>query len=109
MSNIIPNTFRHHGWNYKLVRRTAHVAIYSQSMHPDLPDNGKAAAYEIARIRTREAATITMGGVTREVQAGEYLPTDREWGRFGWTAPTLERAEQKAIEVEFAVEANRRK
>lgn len=49
----IPLKYSARSWNYKLVERNACAAIYSQSKHPDLPENGKAAAWEVVLIRTQ--------------------------------------------------------
>jgi hypothetical protein len=95
MSATIPERFRKNGWNYKLLARTAKGCLYSQSRHPDLPPNGKAAAYEVMRIRHRKAKTFLRAGQSFAVEAGEYLPGSAEWGRHGWTFVSLADAQHR--------------
>lgn len=83
------------GWNYKLVDRNEAGAIYSQSRHPDLPDGGKASAYEVILIQFRPARILG----TQTLPAREGLPSDIHWGKKAWTCHTLERARQKFAEV----------
>lgn len=96
---LIPTQFRKNGWHYKLVARTERGAIYSQSSLPDLPANGKACAYEVVRVRTREARTMTTKSGSFDFPAGEYLPHTEEWGRHGWTCATLPRAVERLNEI----------
>ncbi len=84
----LPATYSANGWNYKLVQRTGDVAIYSQSMHPDLPAGGKAAAYEVFVVQKRKARE--MFGC--DVEASEAVPSPSQWGAKAWTCHTLERA-----------------
>jgi hypothetical protein len=93
--NTIPTRYSKHGWRFKLVERTAKAAIYSQSRHPDLPEGGKASAYELVRIRKRKERTFERAGVSVKVEAGEYLPSTEEWGSQGWTFPTLGQARDR--------------
>lgn len=58
----IPSTFRKNGWNHKLLTRNERAAIYTQSLHPDLPASGKAAGYEVIVIGRREAGSATLAG-----------------------------------------------
>lgn len=93
--NTLPIHHTKHGWRYKLVERNDCAAIYSQSMHPDLPANGKASAYEVVILRLqapRHTGKFNYDG-------GETLPTDEQWGQLGWTCHTLERAREKLAEV----------
>jgi hypothetical protein len=95
----IPSTFRKNGWNYKLLARNEHAAIYTQSLHQDLPANGRAAGYEVVVIGRREAGSATLGGVVVEFEASETLPATESWGVKGWTFPTKEAAEVKFAEI----------
>lgn len=93
--NTIPDTYAKNGYHYRLVKRTDRGAIYSQSTVPNLPLNGKACAYEVVRVRVRTERQF--GAVT--INAGEYLPSTNDWGRYGWTFPDLEGAEAKLAEI----------
>jgi hypothetical protein len=82
---VIPDSFQKNGWNYRLVERSDRFAIYNQ---------GGGSAFELVRIRTREASDTPHF----KIEAGEYLPTTNEWGRHGWTHHTLERARSAMAE-----------
>lgn len=97
--NTIPAHFAKNGYHYQLLERTPHAALYSQSTVPNLPPAGKACAYEVVRVRVRpeRKASATMGGFT--FPGGEYLPNTEEWGRHGWTFPTLDGAKVRLGEI----------
>lgn len=52
-------------------------------------------AYEVFRIRQNKARDIK-GSL---IPAHEAVPSDSEWGKTGWTLPTLDRANEKFTEV----------
>jgi hypothetical protein len=81
MSNVIevrslPEVFTKPGYCYRLLKRTPKVAIYEQRHR-----SGGLAAYEVIIVRNRAERRIG----NEIIPAGEYLPSDGEWGRFGWT------------------------
>lgn len=65
----IPAEFKHRGWIAKLVKRTKNVAMYS-----------KAGGYEVMKIRRHEGYEIA----NNKYPPSEFLPSDAEWGKFGW-------------------------
>jgi hypothetical protein len=75
--------FKHCGYNYRQIKREGNVAIYSQAK------GGVVLAYEVIVIRNRPARTWPNGKTTPEHEA---YPGNEEWGRFGWTCVTLDRA-----------------
>ncbi len=72
----IPEAFNKPGYCYRLLKRTPKVAIYEPGHR-----SGGLAAYEVIIVRNRVERRI--GDVI--IPAGEYLPSNGEWGRFGWT------------------------
>jgi hypothetical protein len=72
----IPEAFNKPGYCYRLLKRTPKVAIYEQRHR-----SGGLAAYEVIIVRNRAERRIG----NEIIPAGEYLPSNGEWGRFGWT------------------------
>lgn len=85
----LPDRYSANGWRYKLVQRNAVAAIYSQSMHPDLPSGTEAAAYEVFVVKRLPDVTFPNGKTT---PAHEAVPNPSQWGSQAWTCHTLERA-----------------
>lgn len=94
----IPNNFRKNSWDYKLIKRVGDVVIYAQSK------KGIIKAYETHKIRQKTASTcefhgsvgkvITVNHPNREILAG-----NEDFGRYGWTFFTLEKAQEKLQEL----------
>lgn len=72
----LPATFTKNGYCYRMVARTPTAAIYEQRFR-----SGGLAAYEVIRVRRRAEKRI---GITI-LPAREVLPSNEEWGRWGWT------------------------
>lgn len=89
----VPTDFHKHGWHYRQLKRVGNVAIYEQ---------GGGAAYEVVRIRVAPERTFK----GRTFPAGEYLPCDSEWGRYGFTLHTLAEAHAKMAILTLADEQN---
>lgn len=86
---LIPNSYRKYGYTFDLVERTPFAAIYSQSR------NGKTFAFEVVRVRSRGESVRVLGGVEVKSEAGEYLPTEKEWGTHAKTVPDLATAKAR--------------
>jgi hypothetical protein len=85
--------FQKNGFYYEQLKRLGFWAIYKQRL-----DKGKGClAYEVIKIREREAGemVIKKTGQVIKFEAAEYGPSNEDFGYFGWSFPTLERAEQK--------------
>ena len=74
----LPKQFRRDGFNYRLLAREGHGAIYEQSWH-GCPDS--APCYEVIRIRQRAAFCIG----DRYVEPAEVYPNSEAWGANGFT------------------------
>jgi hypothetical protein len=86
----IPTTYNKDGFNHELLEREGNVAIYEQrkSTH-------SSGYYEVVVIRKRKADNDFAG-----TKAGdEYLPCTNEWGIYGWTYLTLEKAREKMSKI----------
>lgn len=77
----LASEFTKNGWKYRLVKREGRICIYSQ---------GLTAAWEVFRVRQNPQSEIK----GRVIEAHEASPPDSAWGREGFTAHTLERAEE---------------
>lgn len=75
----IPANYTKNGFSYQLLERTPEAAIYEQR-HED-----KLVAYEVVKVRCRSGRQSIVNGRPVVFEAGEYLPSTEEWGRFGWT------------------------
>jgi len=81
-----PITFRKNGWTYLQLERVGDVALYNQ---------GGGSAYEVVVIR-RHSGFVVSG---KRVEPAEYLPSNEDWGIYGWTLHTLEEAKAKMAVV----------
>jgi hypothetical protein len=95
MYRKLDTTFTHDGFSYKQLSRTGNVAIYEQSKtYMKMP------IYEVVVIRQMRGRT---SGLFKIVPHEKY-PSNEEWGKYGWTLPTLEGAKEKMEEL---IEAHR--
>lgn len=89
--NTIPTEYTRRTFAYRLVERVGKWAIYSQRH----TSQEEPRWWELCRIRTREARQTPKFAV----QAGEFLPSDGEWGRQGWTFLTLADARRRRDQI----------
>lgn len=96
-----PLTFGKNGFHYEQVLRNGQIAIYKQRLPAteDKPVRG-CHAYEVIVIRKKEESVM----FGRVVEAHEIGPSNEEFGRLGWSYPTLERAKAKLHELVAAAE-----
>ena len=81
--------------------RKDNIAIYEQ-MDPD--DNFDVIAYEVHKVRSKNLSSrkfeLPDGNIkTYPAYIGECLATNEEFGIYGWTYISLEKAQQKAEEL----------
>ncbi len=93
----IPEAFRKNGYDYELVCRNEHAAIYRQFRLHDGDD--RTTAFEVMLIGRRSASSTDMGGRTVYFEESEVLPGNEQWGLRGWTFVTLEAARAKFNEI----------
>lgn len=105
----LPEKYSKYGYNFKLLKRNDKVAIYSQSTHPDLPEDGKACDYEVIVIQRQKANTFKRGDTEIAVEAREMVPSTEEWGTKGWTLATKEAAYAKFDEITSLLESRSQK
>jgi hypothetical protein len=83
---LLPLQFKKHGYTYNLVIRGSKTAIYSQHIDNLL------IGFEVIKIRVRPPRYNHF--LKRKEHAREYYPTNEQWGKFGWTCKTIERAKE---------------
>jgi len=88
----LPTEFRHDGFNYRQITRTANAAIYEQKW---CGCTDPSVAYEIIRIRRRDGFHI--GG--RFIEPAEIYPNSESWGVDGWTVTDRDAAFRKLWEL----------
>lgn len=88
---ILEKTFERKVFKYEQLYRKDNLAIYSQTHR----DTGFA-TYETIIIKNHNGYEIA--GV--KIEASEVYPSDSQWGIFGWTHQTLERAKNKIKQLE---------
>lgn len=90
----IPSSYRLNGFDYDLVKRTDHVALYHQH------ECGYGIGYEVVTIRKHKKDKYIMGKMIGK-EGDEYLPGTSEWGSYGWSynMAQLEHANNKYDEV----------
>lgn len=81
--------YSYNGFDYKLHKSKGNVALYSQSL------KGIFLGYEVVKAKYRKAQKI----FGKEYPAGYYMPKDEDWGEYGWTYKSSQRAEDKFKEL----------
>jgi ASC-1-like (ASCH) protein len=78
---------------YELVVRSGDIAIFKQRLRP----GEGCLAYEVIKVQKHETYVIKdkKKGIENVILAHEGAPGNEQWGTFGWTYPTLERAKEK--------------
>lgn len=89
---VIADTFTKNGFDFNLVKRAGSVAIFAKRER-GCPD--EVPTYETVVVRNRKEREAF--GVTFE--AGEFYPSNEEWGVFGWTYYDLAGAEAKLLSL----------
>lgn len=83
------NTF-----HYEILSRVGNIAIAQQRLRP----GAGCLAFEVIRIKQIEEGVM----FKKVIPAHEVAPGNEEWGKNGWTYPTLAAAKAKARELEEA-------
>lgn len=86
----LPIRFEQNGYLYWQICRTDKAAIYEQRAQ-----DGRGIFYEVWKIRKRDARTWQ----GRYYPAGERIPSNNDWGKYGWTYYTISRARAKFDEL----------
>lgn len=82
--------FTRGAFRYRQVERLGDLCIYHQT------EEGEHRAYEVVKVRRMPERQI-MG---RTLAASEVYPRSEDWGVYGWTCQTLERARTKLAELQ---------
>lgn len=85
------DSFSKNGFHYEQILRDGNWAIFKQRLRPGVGE----LAYEVIRIKV--APEWIVGG--KVIPAHEVGPSNEEFGKFGWSYPTLERAKVKFYEM----------
>ena len=98
----LPTTFGSDGFDFEQLRREGDVAIFVKQK-PGLVCEYLAScrSYEVVIIQKQDAYTWPNGLTT---PAHEAMPSPRDWGKYGWTYPTLDDAElrlKSLVETQF--------
>jgi hypothetical protein len=80
----IPNEFKRVDRTWTLIERIGQYAIYKGW------GDGKKSLWEVHKVRFQEAGSYQMGGNLIETEAGEYLATNSDWGKSGWSPSSFE-------------------
>lgn len=83
----LPNTYSKNGFHYELVVRDGPYAIFKQRLRP----GAGCLAYEVIKIKCLKEAVM----FGRTIEAHEVGPSNEDFGKSGWTYPTLARAKEK--------------
>jgi hypothetical protein len=78
----VATSFKHAGFNYRQIARENDIAIYEQRWIRPNGELSENVAYEVVRIRRREAEKFLDGF---SAPAREVYPSSEQWGDYGWT------------------------
>lgn len=84
-------TYRKNTFHYEQIVREGNIAIFKQRLRP----GEGCLAYEVIHVRQDPEREIA--GVI--IPAHERAPGNEDWGKFGFTLPTLESARAKMKEM----------
>lgn len=84
MTRTIPTTFKRVERDFILIERRGDYAIYKGIAE------GRSSLWEVHKVQIKEASSYVMGGKEVQVEAGEYLATNSEWGVYGWSPDSYE-------------------
>lgn len=95
----IPQTFTKRGWTHSLVAQSGPWRIFCRR-HPEVTNPH----FEVVKIGLAKATTF----LGHQIEEGETYPSSEEWGRRGFTFPTLEaaRAKVEALNAERLLAKN---
>lgn len=85
----LPVTFTKKKFLHKQIKREGEFAIYERQKE------GQSKHYEVVIIRSHNGYELA----GNKFPPAEMYPSDSQWGVFGWTRPTLEKAEEKFKEI----------
>jgi hypothetical protein len=91
------DTYKKNGFTYELVTREGDIAIFQQRLRPGVG----CLAYEVIIVQKDPDRTIAGAFIP----AHERAPGNEEFGRKGWSMPTLQRARAKMAELVAAQES----
>ena len=86
---LLPKEFSKKGFNFREIKRKGNVAIYERSKGESVKH------YEVAVIKSHQG--FNLGGSF--IAPSEVYPCDSQWGIYGWTLPSLEKAEEKFEDI----------
>lgn len=92
-------SFRRHGYEFERINRIGPIAIYKRSRC------NRVVSFEVLVLRATPERTLPDGTI---VPAKERYPTSSEWGEYGWSCTSLDRAQSKFEELTGMLRIDRR-
>jgi len=86
---MIPETFKKDKYDHELVERHGNFAIYRKT-------KDEFVQFELMQVRVAKSECKIQGRVIRSV-GDEFLPSSEDWGYYGWTLPTIEKARERMV------------
>jgi hypothetical protein len=80
----IPNEFKRVDRTWTLIERIGQYAIYKGWA------DGVVSLWEVHKVKWQDANSYQMAGKTMEIEEGEYLATNSDWGQRGWSPTSYE-------------------
>jgi hypothetical protein len=91
--------FKRHGFDFELICRVGPIAIYKRSRR------NHSLSFEVVVLRPTPERTLPDGTI---VPAKERYPTSLEWGEYGWSCTSLDRAQAKFRQLTGMLRIDRR-
>jgi hypothetical protein len=91
--------FKRHGFEFERLCRVGPIAIYKRSRRDRL------VSFEVVVLRPTPERMLPDGTI---VPAKERYPTNSEWGEYGWSCTSLDRAQSKFEELTGMLRIDRR-
>ena len=83
----IQSSFTKKKFEFTLIKREENVVLFKKTQ-------GEFIGYEVMLVNTAKR-DVTMGGVVTMHAGDEFLPSDSQWGRLGWSYHNLVDAEAR--------------
>jgi hypothetical protein len=87
MAKTIPDQFTKLKFNFDLVKREGNVVIFKKTQ-------GSWTGYEVMLVGIAKN-NVTMGGVITMHKDDEFLPSNAQWGKKGWSYHNITEAEAR--------------
>lgn len=90
----LPNEFVKKGQSFRLIRREGNWSLWEKIIPASSSGDPDWRGWEVMKIKVAPK-DIMIKGITTLEAGDEYLPSDNQWGKEGWSYSSLAAAEER--------------